>query len=105
MLKSFIHVSIGLVFFYPFKTVNSQHFQHFDEEIKIDRHLGYQGKYRKEIDNNFWLRHFYSDNTPVKVTPEVFKDVCSPSNIDKPVFCLINMPEVVKGALYQDLFQ
>ena len=22
------------------------------------------------------------------------------SNIDKPVFCLINMPEVVKGALY-----
>ena len=96
MLKSFIHVSIGLVFFYPFKSVNSQHFQHFDEEIKIDRHLGYQGKYRKEIDNNFWLRHFYSDNTPVKVTPEVFKDVCSPSNIDKPVFWRMGGPRYMR---------
>ena len=32
MFKSFFHVLISLVFFYPFKTVNSQHFQHFDEK-------------------------------------------------------------------------
>ena len=86
MLKSFIHVLIGLIFLSPFKTVKSQHYQHLDEERKIDRHLGYQGKYRKRIDNNFWIRHFYSDNNPVKVTPDVFKKVCSPSNLDKPVF-------------------
>ena len=84
MFSDLLKIGIGIILFLPFQSINSQHYQHFDEEMTINRHKGYRGRYRKELDNDFWLHHYYTEKNHVKVTPRVFKKVCNSQNIGKP---------------------